>query len=47
MQVRDMAPKLHKEPIVVRLEVESGVPNEIHEEQLSELELLVASPPIA
>jgi hypothetical protein len=27
--------------------VESGVPNEIHEQQLSELELLVASPPIA
>jgi hypothetical protein len=42
-----MAPKFHRDPIVVLLEVESGVPNEIHEEQLSELELLVVSPPIA
>jgi hypothetical protein len=45
--VEDMAPKLHRNPIVAGLEVESEVPNKIHEVQLSEMELQVASPPIA
>jgi hypothetical protein len=45
--VEDMAPKLHRDPIMAGLEVESEVPNEIHEVQPSEMELKVASPPIA
>jgi hypothetical protein len=45
--VEDMAPKLHRDPIVTGLEVESEVPNKIHEVQPSEMELQVASPPIA
>ena len=43
----DTTPKLHKDPIAVEPEAESGDPNEKHEEQFSEMELLVAPPPIA
>jgi hypothetical protein len=45
--VEDMAPKLHRDPIVVGLEVESEVPNETYKVQPSEMELQVASPAIA
>jgi hypothetical protein len=45
--MEDMAPKLHRDPIAVGLEVESEVPNEIHEVQPSEMELQVASLPIS
>jgi hypothetical protein len=41
--VEDMAPKLHRDPIVAGLEVESEVPNEIHEVQPSKMELQVTS----